>query len=205
MAITECSNGHLYNTEQYATCPYCNGNGSFNTINFGAAPDAGGIGRTVPVGGFSSNSSKMGDTVAPESYRKKQKQEDKTVGVFGKRMNLEPVTAWLVCIEGTNKGKDYKLWAKNNTIGRSEDMDVCIKGDMSISRQNHARLSYDEKHNNFYLIPAENTNNIYINDEPVYIPTKLSAYDCIEFGESKMIFVPFCSDKFTWKDGLIQN
>lgn len=203
MAITECGNGHLYDTDQYAACPYCNG--GFNTINFGAASDAGDIGRTVPVGGFSSGTSEIDNTVAPESYRKKQEQEDKTVGVFGKRMNLEPVTAWLVCIEGTNKGKDYKLWAKNNTIGRSEDMDVCIKGDMSISRQNHARLSYDEKHNDFYLIPAENTNNIYINDEPVYIPTKLSAYDCIEFGESKMVFVPFCSDKFTWKDGLIQN
>ena len=33
MAITECGNVHLYDTNQYASCPYCNGGG--NVINFG--------------------------------------------------------------------------------------------------------------------------------------------------------------------------
>lgn len=25
MAIQECGNGHLYDTDQYASCPYCRG------------------------------------------------------------------------------------------------------------------------------------------------------------------------------------
>ena len=112
-------------------------------------------------------------------------------------MDVDPVVGWLVCIEGPSRGKDFKIYGKNNTIGRSEKMDICIKGDQTISRENHARLAYDEKHNNFHLIPAESTNNIYIS---VYIPTMLSAYDCIEFGDTKLLFVPFCSDKFMWKD-----
>lgn len=221
MAFTECGNGHLYDSDQYATCPYCNGGG--NRIEFGTAGTSD-IGKTAPVGGgFGASAgaaasvggapagigaAEIGATVAPQSYRKKQEEEEdagKTVGVFQKSMKLEPVVGWLVCIEGVDKGKDYRIWAKNNTIGRSEKMDICIKGDTTISRENHARLAYDEKHNNFHLIPAESTNNIYLNDEPIYIPTKLGSYDVIEFGESKFLFVPFCNERFTWQNGIAQG
>ena len=204
MAIIECGHGHLYDSEQYNSCPYCNGGG--NVINFATGADEG-IGKTAPVGGGFGpadsgrlNREDVGATVAPASYARKQEEENKTVGVFVKSMDVDPVVGWLVCIEGPSKGKDFKIYGKNNTIGRSEKMDICIKGDQTISRENHARLAYDEKHNNFHLIPAESTNNIYLNDEPVYIPTMLSAYDCIEFGDTKLLFVPFCSDKFMWKD-----
>lgn len=210
MAFTECANGHLYDSDQYATCPYCNGGG--NRIEFAGAGDSG-VGKTAPVGGGFGpaatspvvGAAEIGATVAPQSYRKKEEAEEdtgKTVGVFKKSMNLEPVVGWLVCVDGPDKGKDFRIMAKNNTIGRSEKMDICIKGDTTISRENHARLAYDEKHNNFHLIPGESTNNIYLNDEPIYIPTKLSAYDVIEFGESKIIFVPLCNEKFTWQTGL---
>lgn len=215
MAFAECANGHLYDSDQYATCPYCNGGG--NRIEFGVGADSG-IGKTAPVGGgFGPVSSPtpistpmvnsdIGATVAPQSYRK-EKEEDtgKTVGVFKKSMDLDPVVGWIVCIEGPDKGKDFRVWAKNNTIGRSEKMDICLKGDSTISRENHARLAYDEKHNNFHLIPAESTNNIYLNDEPIYIPAQIGAYDVIEFGDSKFIFVPLCNEKFTWRDGLKQG
>lgn len=219
MAFTECANGHLYDAAQYATCPYCNGGG--NRIEFGGGVSD--VGKTAPVGGgfgLSGNSgmsgaapsmgtagmSGVGATVAPQSYRaaKQEEEEDtgKTVGVFQKSMKLEPVVGWLVCIDGPDKGKDFRIWAKNNTIGRSEKMDICIKGDTTISRENHARLAYDDKHNNYHLIPAESTNNIYLNDEPIYIPTKLSAYDLIELGDSRFLFVPFCNESFTWREGI---
>lgn len=181
MAIQECVNGHLYDTDQYAVCPYCQGGG--NRIDFGNAE----IGKTVGVA--SEASADRSDT-------------GKTVGVFQKRMNFEPVVGWLVCVEGPEKGKDFKIYGRNNTVGRSEKMDICIKGDPTISRENHARLAYDEKHNAFHLIPAESTNAIYLNDEPVYVPTKLEKYDVVEFGDCKLIFVPFCNDHFTWKTGL---
>lgn len=204
MAITECGNGHLYDTNQYASCPYCNGGG--NVINFGvgnAGNEMGNsdirttIGKTAAISGYA-GSGEPEKTVAPEGYHRKSEEINKTVGVFSKKINLEPIVGWLVCVEGPEKGKDYHLWARINTIGRSEKMDVCIKGDQTISRENHARIAYDPKHNNFQLIPAESINNIYLNDEPVYIPAKLSAYDVIELGDSKMIFVPFCCDRFRW-------
>ena len=197
MAIQECGNGHLYDTDQYASCPYCQG--SVNRINF----DSTGVGKTVGT----APAVEVGATVAPSSYTRQQDRSDtgKTVGVFQKKMSFEPVVGWLVCFEGPEKGKDYRIYGRNNTVGRSEKMDICIQGDSTISRENHARLAYDQKHNAFHLIPAESTNTIYLNDEPVYVPTKLKEYDIIEFGDCKLLFVPFCNERFTWQTGLKQD
>lgn len=185
MALTECANGHLYDTDQYAACPYCSG--GVNRVEFSPAPGADpGVGKTVGA-----------PATAPDP--------GKTVAVFQKNFSREPVTGWLVCIEGAEKGKDYRIAARNNSIGRGDSMDICIKGDPAISREGHARLAYDGKHNNFYLIPGESTNNIYINGEPVYVPTQLKAGDIIELGESKFLFVPFCNETFNWQDGLKQE
>lgn len=158
---------------------------------------------TVPAGAVSPYEPEvLGKTVAPESYRKREEQENKTVAIFQKKYNVSPIVGWLVCIDGEEKGKDFHLWAKINTIGRSESMDVCLKGDPTISKENHARLAYDPKHNNFRLIPGTSSNNIYLNDEPIYVPTKIEAYDVIEIGEVKLIFIPLCGEKFSWEGRL---
>ena len=206
MALTECANGHLYDADQYASCPYCQG--GVNRVEFGGGDSS--IGKTVgygaqPAGGAGNAAAPdIGATIAPAGYRNRAEESDtgKTVGVLQKHSKISPVVGWLVCIEGKEKGKDFRIEPKNNTIGRSDKMDICIKGDDTISRENHARLGYDMKHNAFHLIPAESTNGIYVNDEAVYVPTKLSAYDLIEFGESKFVFVPFCEERFNWNDGL---
>lgn len=207
MALVECGNGHIYDSDQYQSCPYCNS--GVNRMEFGG--DASGIGKTAPVGGGYVDQvplagGELGATVAPRNYSGSGSEDTgKTVAVFKKTMNIEPVVGWFVCISGPDKGKDYRILAKNNTIGRSEKMDICIKGDTTISRENHARIGYDEKHNVFHLIPGESANNIYVNDEPVYIPARLSAGDIVEMGESQMVFVPFCREKYNWKDGFARG
>lgn len=192
MAIQECGNGHLYDTDQYPSCPYCSGAGNRVDFRFKGAED---IPKTV------GNGNAIGATVAPSSSRRASSISDtgKTVGVFQKKMNFEPVVGWLVCIKGKEKGKDYRIYGKNNTIGRDERSDICIKGDDSISRENHAKLAYDRKHNNFHIIPADGANPVYLNDEPVYVPEQLKAYDILEIGELTLMFVPFCNDSFTWE------
>lgn len=158
---------------------------------YGAAPN-----RTVPI---QSGSEGAGKTVIPESYRKKQAEENKTVSVFSKTHNLEPVVGWLACVAGPERGKSYELFAKINTIGRNSENDVSIQSDDTISRKSHARIAYDPKHNDFRLIPDESTNNVYLNDEPIYTPTIITAYNLIEIGKSKLVFVPLCSEYFRWK------
>lgn len=228
MANIECGKGHIYDSDLYDSCPYCNGGGKeirFETVGGSSGGTSSG-GRMETVGGFGSGGydspsmrtsigkteaagystagAEKHETVAPGSYNRRN-DKNKTVAIVQARMNIQPVVGWLVCIEGPDMGKDYRLYDKQNTIGRSERMDVFIEHDKTVSRDNHARLAYDSRHRVFTLIPAESTNNIYLNDEPVYAPIKISAYDCVEFGQSKFLFVPFCGSRFNWEDGLMSG
>lgn len=218
MSVVECGRGHLYDNSLYPTCPYCNNNSQ--AFNFGGVsvnndnrtrpisgnyyPGQNGLNQAPPVqGGYGSEISVLneGKTLPPKDYAKAKKVEDenKTVGLMKEKLGIDPVVGWLVCIAGKNIGKDYRIKGQINTIGRSEKMDICIKDDNTISHENHARLSFSERNNKFNLIPAENKNVIYLNEAEVFTPTTLNAYDIIDFGETKLMFIPFCSEKFSWQ------
>lgn len=255
MAATQCGNGHIYDSDIYPTCPYCNGTQPM--INFGSTP-VGGVGPTMgpkdgfggtpvgsvgptmgpkdgfgggisptvgpagaqggrtvmdsgktapiggPLGGGGTPVTDYSVTRPPRGYETKARrvdEENKTKGTFQKKLGIDPVVGWLVCVDGADKGKDYRLLGRINSIGRSESMDVCVKGDMTISSVNHARIGYGDKNNRFTLIPADGKSVIYLNGDEVYIPTVLNAYDTIELGETTFVFIPFCSDRFTWQKG----
>ncbi len=210
MTRAVCGNGHIYDSDQYSVCPYCNGVG--NMISFdgsdspgrtvgpgGTAQGHNVVGRTAAPSAGDHGSEIPGKTVAPADYVKEQQELGHTMGVLKKKFDFDPVVGWLVCVRGAARGRSFQLYAKVNTIGRSKDNDVCISGDETISRE-HARLAYDPKSNSFRIIPGQLTNNMYINDEAVYTPFKLSAYDTIEMGETVLLFVPFCGDRFRWED-----
>ena len=100
---------------------------------------------------------------------------------------------------GPSRGKSYTIRGGINSIGRSDRMDITITGDMKLSAENHAKLSYSERNNRFNLIPGDGRNIIYLNGEEVFAPVPLKAYDLIDFGETKLLFVPLCGEHFTWK------
>ena len=124
----------------------------------------------------------------------------KTVGMMQSQMGFDPVVGWLACVAGPSRGKSYTVRGGVNSIGRSERMDIVITGDLKISAENHAKISYSDKHNRFNLLPGEGRNIVYLNDEEVFTPMPLKAYDLIDFGETKLLFVPLCGEKFTWED-----
>lgn len=206
-----CSAGHVYDADQFASCPYCNRN--TRAIQFGAGggytPTAapGGYGNTAAPGGYDAaipptggRDSTIGETVMPEAIRRRMEQEkdNRTVGEFKRRLGYEPVVGWLVCVEGPEVGKDYRLYGRINTIGRAEGNDVVLAQEHTVSQKNHVRLAYDAKHNNYQLIPGDGSNVTYLNDEPLYVPQRLNAYDILEMGETKLMFIPLCNDRFRW-------
>lgn len=208
-----CSAGHVYDADQFASCPYCNRN--TRAIQFGAGggytPTAtpGGYGNTAVPGGYETpipptggRDATIGATVMPEAIRRRMEQErdNRTVGEFKRKLGYEPVVGWLVCVEGPEVGKDYRLFGRINSIGRAEGNDVVLAHEHTVSQKNHVRLAYDAKHNNFQLIPGEGTNVTYLNDEPLYVPQRLNAYDVLEMGETKLIFVPLCNERFHWPE-----
>lgn len=215
-----CGFGHIYDSDQYATCPYCNRGA--RAIVFGnnvpgvqeeliapptpAAPS--GIGHTVAPGFGGNGAADAGDTradvigktVMPDTMREqiRKDEKNKTIGIFKKKSGIDPVVGWLVCIEGPDRGRDYRLYDRINMIGRSEENDVVLENEQTVSQKNHVRLAYDAKHNNFQIIPGDGHNIVYLNDMPLYTPQLLNAYDVMEMGETKLIFVPLCSDRFHW-------
>lgn len=199
-----CSAGHVYDADQFPSCPYCNRN--TRAIQFGAIAAPAGYGATTAPAGYGAapagRDDTIGQTVMPEAIRRRMEQErdNRTVGEFKRKLGYEPVVGWLVCVEGPEVGKDYRLFGRINSIGRAEGNDVVLAQEHTVSQKNHVRLAYDAKHNNFQLIPGEGTNVTYLNDEPLYVPQKLNAYDVLEMGATKLIFVPLCSERFRWPE-----
>ena len=228
MAQIECGRGHLYDPEKYSTCPYCGGGQKITVASAGRTAPLGSrpvtaVQRTAPVSvtapqktaplsGISVTAPQK--TMPPRGYTPVGVPEEtalsrgvsisataanKTVGMMQSQMGFDPVVGWLACVAGPSRGKSYTVRGGVNSIGRSERMDIVITGDLKISAENHARISYSEKNNRFSILPGEGRNIVYLNDEEVYTPMLLNAYDVIDFGETKLLFVPLCGQRFTWK------
>ena len=118
-------------------------------------------------------------------------------GVIGE-ISSEPVVGWLVCIEGNHFGEDFKLKTGKNFIGRSSAMDVVLSGDASVSRDRHAIVVYEPKSNIFLVQPGDSKELFYVNDEVVLSAQKIKGYDVLSVGDSKLLFIPCCSDRFNW-------
>ena len=116
----------------------------------------------------------------------------------------EPVVGWLVCVEGPVRGVDFRLHDGYNFIGREEG-DIHIQGDNAISRQKHAVIAFYAKRNTFYVGPADGRNIIELNGEPVFNSTEMKSYDVVTIGNTKMMLVALCGDKFNWVDGAVNG
>ena len=156
--------------------------------------------KTMPPRGYGVPAPEPVQTAPPPGMGVSVAAAGKTVGMMQSQMGFDPVVGWLACVAGPSRGKSYTVRGGVNSIGRSERMDIVITGDLKISAENHAKISYSDKHNRFNLLPGEGRNIIYLNDEEVFTPMPLKAYDLIDFGETKLLFVPLCGEKFTWED-----
>lgn len=165
--------------------------------------------HTVPLDSAKNGSEKnVSDNVVgfvPSDYNQVNPNydEQKTVSYYDKAIGSEPVVGWLVCTQGNNFGQDFKLKSGGNFIGRGREMDISLSGDPSVSRKKHAIVVYEPKNNMFLMQPGESRELSYLNGQVVLSTTQLSAYDVIQVGSTKLMFIPFCSDKFKWDD--VQN
>jgi len=211
MALIRCQQGHFYDPSRHTACPYC-----------GSMP-AGGMGATEaqppmgppPLGGSPGATRPLrevpppvvGPTVplrpagSPLVGGKKGPEEGRTVAVDMKKVGIDPVVGWLVCIKGPSRGRDYRIRSGRNGIGRSEAMDVQITGDDTVSRENHAFLVYEPRKRIFSIRPGDGRGLVYLNGDEVVQASDIKSYDIIELGETQLMFVPLCGDKFNWDQG----
>ncbi len=188
---------HFYNDEKHESCPYCqNLKCSIKELT-----------KTEPIKqedltvtqGQISTSDNQEELSAAQEQDSLLEPDNVTIGLFKTEKEFSPVVGWLVCTEGTEKGKDYPIKPGINEVGREEgsDVDIVIKGDQSISRRYHAEIEYDPEENIFYLIRKKNQ-AVKLNELKVRQPEKLKPYDIIQFGKTKFIFAQLCSEKFKW-------
>lgn len=194
MNLVRCENGHFYDSERFDECPHCNQ----TTVSTVIEDDDGNKGYTMPINpntDSDSTPSKRLDDIVGDA--KGDDDAQKTIGYFGS-IPSEPVVGWLVAIEGEHFGEDFKLHTGKNFIGRSKNMDVVLSGDSSVSRERHAILLYEPKSNMFLVQPGDSKELFYLNNEVVLSATKIQAYDILSIGDSRLLFIPCCSEKFNW-------
>jgi hypothetical protein len=179
--MVRCNQGHYYDPSKNSSCPYCGVQGLNVTPHHpGADDDSTQTIGAPPRGGVDWD-------------------REKTIAYFPAEMGFDPVVGWLVCIEGLELGRDYRIKSENNFIGRSTQMPICIQGDELISREKHAIISFEPRNQTFTILPGESRGLIYLNNTAVYGPMPLNPYDVIEMGRTKLVFVPLCGEKFQWQ------
>lgn len=167
--------------------------------------------RTVLARSQGSGSQGQGvaaDKAAPEDktrvYRpgagKRQQPDSSAAPPHAEAMDDPPV-GWLVVVQGPGQGNVMTIGNGMNTIGRDSGERICLDfGDTLISRQRHALITYDPKGKKFYVQQGDGTNLTYIGDTPVLKPTELEEFSFIQMGETVLLFVPLCGERFDWAE-----
>jgi len=185
--LQRCESGHFYDPAKHSSCPHCGVPG----LDLPTMPRR-------PGGG----DYQLGDEerTRPKDGWAGAESDPVTQPLMVDKLGIDPVVGWLVCVEGPDRGRDYRIRSENNTIGRSDKMYVCISGDVSIARERHAVISYEPQKNAFYLVPGDARGLVYVNGDVVLTPVALKAHDQIELGKTKLRFTPFCGEAFQWKN-----
>lgn len=219
MELKTCPNGHTYDPSISASCPICGGG---ETVPNFASADNGhtiplvydnGTAPTMPMNdpwspikptepvsspasGWAEPGVNFGSDVQP-GYTPTQAVGLNKTGVYA---SAQPLTGWLVCVEGAEKGKDYRIHEEYNYIGRSPKMDVCIAGDGAVSWERHAVIAYDREERMFYFAPSGGGSIVRQNGKPVMNNVILKSGDRLKIGNSTFLFVPFCGENFQWEE-----
>ncbi len=197
MNLTKCSNGHFYDSDAYASCPHCGGTVDNTTISL----DAG-------------MTQSLSSTIDLESLQRKTDHADggygygdlddsKTISIYQNQRvetkTMAPVVGWLVCTKGRFYGQGFELKSGRNFVGRGIDMDVCLSGENSVSRERHATIIHEPRQNIFIAQPGDSRELFYVNNDVVLSPVQLKKNDILQIGEVCLMLIPCCDTQFNWE------
>jgi hypothetical protein len=164
-----------------------------------AAPAGTIIGRTRLMGGH--EQSPEGGGVQGATPTMKMGQQPKTQYIHGAGLESDPVAGWVVVVKGPGRGNFSPVFVGMNSLGRDASQRVSLSfGDDSISREEHAFITYDEEQRCFYLQHGGKSNLVRLGAQPVLSPTELKPNDLIRIGRTTLLFVPCCGPDFSWTD-----
>lgn len=195
--IIKCDKGHWYDTNVSKECPHCKQAGERLSIQVDIEEDD----KTISLAEIDTLPGSIEDITTVQIHDGLPAEDDEKTIAFGfwGVAKISPITGWLICMNGAERGKDYRLHAGKNFIGRSNSMDVWMVDDKSIARDKHCSVTYDPKGNVFY-ISSEKGNLVYLNGKMLDSPSQLQENDEIIVGKTKLAFVPFCREGRTWEE-----
>lgn len=162
MNLVKCENEHIYDSDKFRSCPHCS-DVSMDTIlsaMFGA--EQGEIDTNVPE-----------DSVQ-EKYERVARR--KSVGM-------------LICIKGQMIGEGFCLKEGENAIGRSSNMDIALVNEMTISRNHHASIVYDQESKSYTLYAKANKSQVQCNGVEVEDSQIIKDRDVIEIGACELVLI----------------
>lgn len=188
--------------------------------------DFGSVGETMPVEGGSGmsvdstipadgqvgfDSSPFGETIAEdpagesgelESWGSAGETVFDNMGVMNDAgETVRPATGWLVCIDGATRGIDYRIYQGYTYIGRDPSQNQIAIPDDHVSSVPSARILYETGSRKFFINETNGARNpVYLNGELFDGRVELHAYDIIKLGNTRLLFVPLCTEKFAWEE-----
>lgn len=185
MAVVRCEQGHFYDGEKFPSCPHCQ------------TPPP----RRRPLGDALTEYRPRAAAPAAErvqiSLGGTQQGDEKTVGVFRTAVGCDPVVGWLVCVQGREKGRDYRLHAGRNFMGRALQMDICLPDDESMTRENHCSIVFEPNRRTFLLARGLG-DGVSVDGQRLADTYVLQGGETICLGTSAFVFVPFCGKERSW-------
>lgn len=189
MALKRCENGHYFDPAKHTSCPSC----GVQMIDVPTRPKAGLDAVPAPPAAKAAPAAVAG-------AQKASADDGRTVALGVKKQGIDPVVGWFVCTAGPDRGRDYRIRSERNFIGRGEEMDIAIRGDDTISRENHASVTFNPRNRQFRLHSGTGRGLIYLNDAQIDDASALKHGDRIDLGQTTLFFVPLVGDTFTWEE-----
>jgi hypothetical protein len=167
---------------------------------YGGAPPRGGsvIGTTRLVGNQGQAAGVQGS--APGAPNVKTPHQAKTQYVREGTVDTpDPVAGWIVVVKGPGRGDFRPVYVGMNSLGRGSDQRIRLDfGDETISREEHAFITYDDETRTFYLQHGGKSNLVRLGGKPVLAPTVLNPNDTFRIGNTTFRFVACCGPEFDW-------
>jgi hypothetical protein len=111
----------------------------------------------------------------------------------------DPPVGFLIIVEGAGKGNVLDFGYGMNSIGRAHSERLVLDfGDERISREGHASVTFDGNAGKYYVQHGGGPNLTYLGEEPVLTPMELSSHDRIRIGDTVLLFLPLCGERFDW-------
>ena len=190
-----CSNGHNYDADKYAVCPFCPGNSAdpdyektmmdFKRTQMFEEGNSNQFNKTMISEDSQDFKKTQEGTVTPHPFSRTSivMGNDKADAAPLQQSEKRKLVGWLVTFDHDEYGQDYKLYVGKNKIGSAPGSDILIT-DSTISGD-HAVILFRD--NEFLVKDNFSTNGTRINGVSID-EGKLKADDEIKLGNTSFKF-----------------